>query len=464
MGRVIQRGGAATRALWQAPSNLAVRPDTEIHDLPPSRPERVVVVAVMFILAYNMPAFWVTPPSASFVVSGSVQSQYTGVLLLGFLFGLANVKFAPGPFVKLMREEWVLPVFLGYAAVSVLWSALPSQSFDAVLQMILIAGIGYWLVVRFPIRQIIGMVAVTFAIGTAVQLALITFLPHYAIFDDDWTGLTKNRNVFGRSVSLAILVFVLAWRTFPRFRVAIWVLIAANALMVVNANSKTSIVASLAAPGLFALFTFFRARRTLYGAVAISMGIAAGVVAYLTTANIGGISEALDRAPNLSGRTPIWTAVWPDVFKRPIFGHGWKGFYNFDPTGPAIDVFRRLGTTIPHSHDALLDALLDVGVIGAGLMILLLLRLFIRGARVIRYYRGATGMLPLLIAAYAVLVSITEYGVFTTDIQFLVFVVAVLAAVPGRRDQLASTFAADRSFHAPATEPLIISRPIAPVA
>lgn len=456
------------RPSWQAPSHLAARPDTAIHQIPPSRPERVIVVTVMFILAYNMPAYWVTPPSQSFVVSGSVQTQYTAVILFGFLFGLANMRFDPGPFIKLAREEWVLPVFLGYISLSVLWSAVPERSFDFVLIMVLIAGFGYWLVVRFPVRQIIGMLAVMFSIGTVVQLTLITFLPHYAVLDDGWTGLTKNRNVFGRSVSLAILVLLLAWRVFPRYRVAIWVMIAGNAVMIANANSKTSLVASLAAPGLFAIFTFFRARRTLYGAVAVSMTIAAGIVAYLTAINLGNISETLDRAPDLSGRTPIWSAVWPEVFKRPVVGYGWRGFYNLDFTGPAFEVHRRLGRVLPHSHDALLDALLEVGIVGATLMVLIVVRLFIRGARVIRYYRGATGMLPLLVAAYTVLVSITEYGVFTTDIQFLVFVVAVLAAVPGRRDQLAAAFATDRSFGGSfavpaAVPPAAAPRPVASV-
>jgi len=406
-----------------------------LSSIPTTRVERLAACTGMLILAYGPPTEWLSAPGPDYTgASGTATTTFLVVAAVG-LFGLASTRFAIGPFLDQLRGEIFLPLFCALAVASTFWSTVPGITLRLTATMLAVTFVGYWLAVRFPLSQIIGLAAVTLSLGTVLQLAVIKVAPQYAAVGSEWVGFAKNRNVFGRSVSLAILVLFLASRIYQRYRVAIWVVLAMNVVMLVKADSKTSLVASAAIPAMYVTFSVFRARRTLYGAVAIVMGGALVGLITTATSNIGAISTALDRSPDLSSRTPIWDAVIPEIWKTPVFGHGWAGFFTDDVAGPARFVYARVGL-IPHAHDALLNIALDLGLVGAALVLGFYLRLIVRGARVARYYRGPVGMFPLMYAGYVLLVSVTEFGVITNDLHYVLFVVAIASAVPGRRDEL----------------------------
>jgi len=78
-------------------------------------------------------------------------------------------------------------------------------------------------------------------------------------------------------------------------------------------------------------------------------------------------------AATLSGRTQLWTDVWPEIMKRPVFGHGYRAsrFVSAEVEG----AFAEAG----HIHNSFLETL---------------------------YNNGVAGLIPILIMSYVIVVNL----------------------------------------------------------
>jgi exopolysaccharide production protein ExoQ len=183
------------------------------------------------------------------------------------------------------------------------------------------------------------------------------------------------------------------------------------------------------------VITAFRARRTLYGAIAIAMVVGSGLVTWFGIVNRPQIAAALGKNSRLTGRTLLWSELVPELHRRPLQGFGFGGYWT-GWNGPSADMMKRLGWVAGHSHNAFFQLTLDLGLIGFVLVLAITVRLVIRGARVVRWYTGAIGLFPLLFATLTVLISITEYGIVRPDAIMLLLIPACIAAARGRKDVL----------------------------
>src|SRR5690606_12694225 len=154
-------------------------------------------------------------------------------------------------------------------------------------------------------------------------------------------------------------------------------MLAASAVLVLGSHSKTSLGSMLMLAVMLIVFTAFRARKTLYGAVTVTM-ITAVVAAILwATANVALIADWLDKDPTLSGRLPLWEDVVEEIGRRPVFGHGFEAFWG-GYFSPAHHILMQSTWTPPHAHNAVLDDALEMGLVGAGLFIAVFIRTVIR--------------------------------------------------------------------------------------
>lgn len=413
-----------TRADLPAPRSVALPA--------PGLAERAVVIVVMLLLAFDVPQVWFTAARPGMNGVAGTENQMAIVLVLAGLFAIANAGCDPTRFFAVASTEPLLPMLLVLGALSTFWSAEPSTSLHSSLGLASVALFGYWLVLRFSLTQVIACAAWCFAIATPLHAAMIKLVPEYGSSATGWTGLLKNRNTFGATASCAVIVLVFAARLFPRQRALAWTFAAANFAFVLGTTSKTALVAAVAGPTMMIVFTALRARRTLYAAVVISIVGGAAIVLAVGAQQLPALTEVLNRQSNLSGRTDIWGDVVREITRRPWFGFGLDGFWT-DPSGVARGMYLRYATELPHAHNAVLEHALDLGVIGAALVVLIHVRLIVRGARIVRRYSGASGLFPIVFAGWCVLTSITEPGVIARGLPFLLLVVSVGFAGRGRR-------------------------------
>lgn len=169
-------------------------------------------------------------------------------------------------------------------------------------------------------------------------------------------GLFGSRNDLGVVTVVALLTFLVEWRTRSvRPATAVSSVILA-ALLAVLSGSPTVIVVAAATAIAAAALTSVRAlpaRRRR--AVQIGLGLALVVLCALAWAQRFAIAAALDGRADLSVRTDLWGEILRLSDDRPVVGFGW-----FGPWDPADAPFSTLNFTLGQQHASALNAFLDV--------------------------------------------------------------------------------------------------------
>ena len=416
----------------------------------PGPGERLLAITTLFLLAYSLPSSWFTVDNTD-IPSGDA----TVIVVFTLLFALAVTRLVGSwkHVARAIRREPFLLAFMFLLVASTAWSTTPDVTFRRSVALLLTTFFGYYLVVRFPLREIVGLAAIALMLGTVLNVVWIVAFRKYGITqvtteaatNGDWSGVFPHKNALGRSSALSAVMFVFAARAFPRRRVPYWGFAVLNVLLILGANSKTALVSFLLLMVLMALFTGLRAHATLYGGVAFGL-IGTGVLAAaFVTTNLGPISESLGRDVTLTGRTKLWGDVMHEIARRPLLGFGWSGFWIGGNDGPARYVLQRNVWNPPDAHNAVLELLVNVGIVGALLFLIVFFRALFRAVGHVRRQPNILGLFPLAYLSLVLLQSVTEKGVLGRDLGWTMLVVAVVLCA---RDRAEGRLTAPRTSHA----------------
>lgn len=407
---------------------------------------KLLAIAVLIVLAFDFPANWfrISPRDAG-VSDASSVGPLAGYFLLAAT-GLVLFQLASSLDVLAwgVRSEPLVPLMLVLGLFSVIWSARPAQTIETVVSLLFVLILGYWFVAVFTFRQIMLLVGVALATGSLAHLAFVFGLPQYGTNRaGGWDGVLIHENALGRSSALAVFhfAFLTIHHRAARF---IWASFGVLSFyLLIGSTSKTALATAVLLPLLAWVFHVFRAKKTLYGASLLAIGSASVGAGLVATANIRFLlGDVLQKDVTLSGRTDLWSATLGQARTHLLFGYGWDGFWG-GWFSPAHEVLASRQWSPPHSHNALLEYLLALGLVGVVLGVAIFWRLVSRGISFVRSHDGILGLWPLTFASYAVLFSVTEVGVITRDLPFLLLVIAVVTvgssarelANPLRRDE-----------------------------
>lgn len=113
---------------------------------------------------------------------------------------------------------------------------------------------------------------------------------------------------------------------------------------------------------------------------------------------MGRDEEAADPS-KLTGRLPIWTHALERVVEQPVVGYGYGAFW----TTGRLDEFERLnGWALFHSHSTYLESLLNLGLIGTSLGLIVLLLVFHRSRLLTRQGDGNAALVSALLLFAAI--------------------------------------------------------------
>ena len=116
--------------------------------------------------------------------------------------------------------------------------------------------------------------------------------------------------------------------------------------------------------------------------------------------------EIIGKDVTLTGRTELWDLVQAEIAERPIAGWGYFAFWGANPAADAISA--QLGWGVPHAHNGLLEMLLEVGVIGTMLILVIFLRNVWFSGRCLRTPSKDLGTSSLLCCGAVVITGMTE--------------------------------------------------------
>jgi O-antigen ligase len=138
------------------------------------------------------------------------------------------------------------------------------------------------------------------------------------------------------------------------------------------------------------------------------------------------------QAATLTGRTDLWTVVWPAILEKPIFGHGYVAsrFLALD-----VNVIWDPG----HTHNSFLESLYNNGIFGF-LLILVMNFFIIRNLSHVIKRRSDRESYYLAVGAFAIYLNIFINGMFkvtfggSPDSSFMMFLALVMISIKLAQD------------------------------
>ena len=264
----------------------------------------------------------------------------------------------------LPRNPWML-LAIAFIVMSALWSMDPDQTIRRSIALVGTTAVGLLVYIEVGRERLLRFFAINLAIFTVLSVLFALAVPSLGThvhdkFAGQWRGLLGFKNQAAWSASIFIIVWLGTRKTLWMKRLN-WPLLAIGFLMLIQTKSATGLAATAFGVATFVGLYLFR-RFTLFRPIALTV---AAIILLLIVTDAGSlfstILELLGRDASLTGRTSIWAALWPLIEDNFVLGVGYQAFWDH-----AADYF---GTTswmvgIGHSHNAYVEILLDVGIIG----------------------------------------------------------------------------------------------------
>jgi exopolysaccharide production protein ExoQ len=160
----------------------------------------------------------------------------------------------------------------------------------------------------------------------------------------------------------------------------------------------------------------------------------AGMVLYFAIHHLNGASGPLGRDSTLTGRTELWHYSLGSAVKHPILGYGYRAFWNVSPEADRIR--QVIGWDAPHAHNAYIESVLGLGVIGLTMYLIASFVAIKRAIVFARFEQGKERSWPLAFLVFTLLYGLTEAPPMSpNNLLWILFVAAacVVCRVPAYR-------------------------------
>jgi O-antigen ligase len=219
-----------------------------------------------------------------------------------------------------------------------------------------------------------------------LSILFVLGLPGYGIFQGyaggGWQGICDHKNTLGLSMAF-LLSPVFFTSSYSRGQKLIYSVLL---LFFIYKSQSRGAWAYTAGMLLFvAWLSLIRRVRnrelTLLLLLTATVGTAATVLGFhfwpMLAASVG-------KDPSMTGRTGIYAEVWRSIVKRPVLGYGFDTFWL--PSDPES---QRIGLAIAwpnigYAESGIMELALQIGFLGAGLVVAMIARAFVQGIRLLR--------------------------------------------------------------------------------
>ena len=342
------------------------------------------------------------------------------------------------PWGRFMAGNKLLLLYFAYCLLSVLWADEPDISFKRWIKdlgnpvMVLVI-----LTEPAPLPALATLLRRLTYLLIPLSVLFVRWFPELGrVYGADgtpmYTGVGQQKNALGQ-MCLWIGIY-LAWQILlDRDRFAAWtraqranmlVLAVLMAYLLYVSNSQTSLACLLLAVAviLVARLGFVRRRpRALNDIVLVSALL---VLALESTIGLREhVLDLLGRDPSLTNRADLW-ALLLEFSTSPVLGAGFMSFW----TGERMEaIWERLGAGVLQAHSGYIEQYLNLGYVGLGITMLLLIATFFRLRGEMRRDRPfATLRLCFLCAA--ALYNYTEAAFFGITNMWIVLLLALIPA------------------------------------
>jgi O-antigen ligase len=373
-------------------------------------------IAEQFSLTYSTVRLRDESVVASSITSGAGGGGIRPVvfLVLGGIGALFWVLRRPGVKVSLRGAlPWLLMGFIVFATLSIMWGEDSSLVIRRVGAFILLSMGAYGFAHRFTnqdvMRFTMGLGGLMVVVGFLAEVALGSFQPwvagyrFYGIDHANNTGVvaamvalaaialgsTTGRRKFFWTIATIVLAFLILTKSRAAalgFVVGFWAWWFLGSESRVRTAALSILVAALVVPLILMVFE----------ANAIHMQAQSTLMM--------GRKEDAETLQTFTGRLPLWEMLFSRyIDARPLLGYGYDSFWNAQHV---LQVSMDQGWAIYFAHSGYVDTMLNLGVVGTALLVLIMVA---SGLRAYRFYRETQDRSWLFMVAIILLVIATSF-------------------------------------------------------
>ena len=290
-----------------------------------------------------------------------------GIVCTLILFKIESV-------ISMARQRAMLTAVAGVTILSAAWSQNPFRSFYNGMFYLIGTAFVYYLVSSLTAEEIMELVIRLGVVVCLLSAITVLLFPKHGVdvsaprTAGAWMGIFQDR-VTSAKCSVYLLSPALIFGPWRR-RWLMLVYIAAMLIFIVEAKA----VSSLFVTAVFVSFMIvLHVGRRLERRTALFLGaiftFVLLIVSMFVSSHFASILEAFGRDPTLTGRTEIWSYLFTSIAKRPLLGYGYYAFWQ-GMTGESANVIMAAHWFFGYAHNGLLEIVLQIGVLGAGLFLL----------------------------------------------------------------------------------------------
>lgn len=296
----------------------------------------------------------------------------------------------PG-FLRMAVFSPILILCVLWCGVTFFWSVDTGVTMRRSVALMITTMAGLVFAARFTWSEMVQRLALTFSILAFVAIGVVVMDPARGIMSEihpgAWRGPWVEKNYLGGMMTKGMIACLCAFAMRPdRF----WIWLPSAALcfsLVLMSTSKTALLISLAAIGLFVALRIWRRFPVLR--IPVFYLLVASVAAFVISMTVASefMFDLIGKDPTFTGRTDIWNLIIASIEQEWLMGYGY-GAYWINPLGPSYYVRFALDWGVPSAHNGWLDLWLAGGVVAVALFALHML--FVLGLMFDRIFRGGS--------------------------------------------------------------------------
>jgi O-antigen ligase len=271
------------------------------------------------------------------------------------------------------RLRFVALAYVGWAMLSVVWSADPAITRKRLVVFAINAFFAYALARVFSVWE---MAALGFAATSTVALIALYVetikLHQLAPFDSDYRFMgVMTPNYMAMNLVVCIICALTLAQRRPRWIAGIApAVVLATGLIVLTRSRLSTMILLLLLAVIVTRMTRVMLRPAARGLLLLACAtvVVPGLIYAVGRSGGGAAQKAFmmgrsdsENTSNLSNRAPLWSELMESVDQRPIAGVGYEAFWT---PARVESVSADQGWAVPHAHNTYLDQALSMGVVG----------------------------------------------------------------------------------------------------
>lgn len=346
---------------------------------------------------------------------------------------------------RVFSDPVVIAIFayLAWAALSVFWSpvfgvAIRRLILQTILILCFIMAIGLGDSREATLNRLLALIVVT----VAVNCVAVVLIPPSEI---GYEGIYTQKNGLGGVMAFAILILLgtLPTKKGPARAILLATVCAAFVVLVLS-QSKTSLGLAIMVPALVSSFVFvaYHLRINAFVLLLLLSATALFLLAFLSAVTgfgLDDLSMLLFHDTTFTNRTVIWDFVLDVISRSLLIGQGYSSFWGI---GADSIVFREAPgfvSTLLQAHNGYLDVLVETGIAGFLLLLILLFAAFRSATKLVQSDRNMA-RLCLMLVLFAVCHNLLESSWYRSfsQVWMLFLCAALLPLLPSNRGAVLS--------------------------